>query len=415
MRRDDGQAIVLVAIVLAGLLLGLGLAVDSGELYVARRAAQTAADSGAWAGGVVLLGGGTPAAATTAAVADATRNGFTAGAGTTVTVSTPTATGPYAGDATTVEVTIVRQVTTRLFPGPRPVTARAVAGAAASGGSQALLVLHPTVNDALSVGGGVLRVTGGGIQVNSSSASAINIGGGSIAAQYTNVRGNVASGDAAKITPAAVTGAPVAADPLAALAGPSLVGLVTRATNGRDVTASATLDPGLYIGGIRIRNNGTVATLNPGVYVTLPGPSNSYGFSVSNNSQVLMANATAGVLIFNTYPTYPTPPVGGQTCGNVDFNGSGQVTLRPQATGTHAGITLYQDRACTNQLQLRNSAAWTLSGTFYVPSGTFTVNATSVASQSVQVIASRFALSGNHSFTIAQAGGAAARVPALLE
>src|SRR5687768_8520067 len=87
MRAEGGQAIVLIAIVMAGLTLGVGLAADTGELYVARRAAQTAADSAAWAGAVVLLGGGTQAAAAAAATADATRNGLTAGPGTTITRS----------------------------------------------------------------------------------------------------------------------------------------------------------------------------------------------------------------------------------------------------------------------------------------------------------------------------------------
>jgi uncharacterized membrane protein len=54
-RRDQGgQALILIAAALGGLLLGVGLALDTGQLFVARRAAQTAADAGAWAGAAVL-------------------------------------------------------------------------------------------------------------------------------------------------------------------------------------------------------------------------------------------------------------------------------------------------------------------------------------------------------------------------
>ena len=55
-RRDEGgQALILIAAALGGLLLGIGLALDTGQLFVARRAAQTAADAGAWAGAALEL------------------------------------------------------------------------------------------------------------------------------------------------------------------------------------------------------------------------------------------------------------------------------------------------------------------------------------------------------------------------
>ncbi|TMC06265.1 MAG: hypothetical protein E6J35_02985, partial [Chloroflexi bacterium] len=74
-RDDGGQALILIAVALGGLLLGIGLALDTGQLFVSRRAAQTAADAGAWAGAAVLYAGGSAAQARTAATDDATRNG----------------------------------------------------------------------------------------------------------------------------------------------------------------------------------------------------------------------------------------------------------------------------------------------------------------------------------------------------
>ena len=89
-RNDEaGQALIIIAVALGGLLLGIGLALDTGQLFVARRAAQTAADAGAWAGAAVLYAGGSAALARTAATDDATRNGYTSGTYISVTAASP--------------------------------------------------------------------------------------------------------------------------------------------------------------------------------------------------------------------------------------------------------------------------------------------------------------------------------------
>ena len=59
------------------LLFAVGLAIDAGQLYSAKRTIQEAADSAAFAGAVVLYQGGTSGQAIQAAKDDATRNGFT--------------------------------------------------------------------------------------------------------------------------------------------------------------------------------------------------------------------------------------------------------------------------------------------------------------------------------------------------
>ncbi len=86
--RDGGQAIVMIAIVFMALMFAVGLAIDAGQLFAAKRTQQEAADAGAFAGAIVLYQGGTVLEATAAAIADATKNGFTDGVnGATVTVN----------------------------------------------------------------------------------------------------------------------------------------------------------------------------------------------------------------------------------------------------------------------------------------------------------------------------------------
>ena len=73
---EEGQAIVVVAITMLAMLFGVGLAVDSGQLFNGRRTAQEAADAAAFAGATVLYQGGTVDQATSAATSDAALNGY---------------------------------------------------------------------------------------------------------------------------------------------------------------------------------------------------------------------------------------------------------------------------------------------------------------------------------------------------
>src|SRR2546428_4260565 len=106
--EEEGQALVLFAIVTLALLFAVGLAIDAGQLFAAKRTEQEAADAAAFAGAVVIYQHGTTSEAVAAAIADATKNGFTDGVNSTsVTVngcavaagcvSAPTS-GAYAGE-----------------------------------------------------------------------------------------------------------------------------------------------------------------------------------------------------------------------------------------------------------------------------------------------------------------------------
>src|SRR5439155_1542038 len=76
-KDEGGQAVVLIAITFLALIMAVGLAIDAGQLYVARRTMQEAADAAAYAGAVVRYQGGSVVQARSAAMDDATRNGYT--------------------------------------------------------------------------------------------------------------------------------------------------------------------------------------------------------------------------------------------------------------------------------------------------------------------------------------------------
>jgi hypothetical protein len=411
---EDGQALVVIAAAMAGLILGVGLALDTGQLFVSRRTAQTAADAAAWAGATVLYAGGSAAQARTAAATDATRNGYTDGGGVTVTTASPPASGTYTGDPGYVEVTITEQVATKFIPGASGgltnVSVRAVAGIGRSGSGEAVIVTHGTASGALTLSGSTrFTITGGGTSTNSTSATAISIGaGGQLTGTFHRVTGSVSGTVAGRMSPAPITGAPATPDPFATVNGPSTAGLPL--FGGQTITAATvTLSPGVYSGLVTVGNAG-IARLNAGVYVF------QAGFRSTGTGSIVLAS-TGGVLLYNTYSNYPLAPGGSPSCGAFQLNGSGAHTLAASATGSYAGMLFFQDRNCTTGSQITVRANTSLSGTQYIPAATHTIAVSASQTIASQIIANRLTLNGNNTLTMnfTPASVTGTRVPSLVE
>jgi putative Flp pilus-assembly TadE/G-like protein len=410
-RDEGGQALILIAAALGGLLLGIGLALDTGQLFVARRAAQTAADAGAWAGAAVLYSGGSAAQARTAATDDATRNGYTAGTYITVTTASPPTSGTYAADPGYIEVTITEQVLTRFLfgasAGRTAVTVRAVAGLARSGTGQAVIVLRPTGSTTFRLSNNTrFTITGGGTNTNTSNNNAVAVGnGGMLTATFHRVTGGVNAGDAGRMSPAPTTGVAAAADPFATLAGPTTSGVPVY--GGQTITnATVTLNPGVYSGLITVGNNG-IARLNGGNYIFRAG------FTTTGTGSVVLAGA-GGVLLYNANASYPAA---GGACGNLSLAGTGTLTLSASKTGSYAGMLVFQGRTCTNAAGITVRTGTSLSGTLYVPAATLTITAANSVTIASQLVADQLTVTGANTLTMTFTGAAVAgtRVPSLVE
>src|SRR5438876_5683268 len=193
--RDDGeegQAVVLFAIMMLALLFAVGLAIDAGQLYSAKRTEQEAADASAFAAAVVLYQQGTGAEAIAAARTDALTNGYSSGGvcvlstpgpcfdaatQTTVTVNWPPLSGTYIGNIKHVEVEITRQVKTSLVPAEaafNPVRARGVAGSEPLNNGYAVMALDSAPDNRAfwSASNAEVHLHGGGILVNSGGSNA---------------------------------------------------------------------------------------------------------------------------------------------------------------------------------------------------------------------------------------------------
>ena len=192
-----GGIAIFVAFLLTVLVGALAFALDGGLLLDNKRQVQAAADAAALAAATQLFvkypaiqasnftsydPGGT---ATAAAFASAAANGY-ANDGTTssVTVNLPPQSGPFTGRVAYVEV-IITYYQQRWFSSiwgtaAVPISARAVARGRWAGDGIGILVLDPSVKDALNASGGAGAVITGGAAtiVDSSNAEAAVVSGG---------------------------------------------------------------------------------------------------------------------------------------------------------------------------------------------------------------------------------------------
>ncbi|MEK7246904.1 MAG: hypothetical protein AAB092_00370, partial [Chloroflexota bacterium] len=127
-------------------------------------------------------------------------------------------------------------------------------------------------------------------------------------------------------------------------------------------------------GGISL-NGGTV-TMNAGQY-TLGG----VGFQVSGNTAI-----TSNGAIFYV------------TAGGINLHGTANLDFTPPSSGTYEGITFFQSRTLTTDLNLNGNASAGDSGIVYAPAAraTYSGNATT----SYQWIVDSFATNGTTDLTI---------------
>lgn len=427
-REQGGQAIVLIALLLLTLLMFSGLAVDAGQLYSARRTMQEAADSAAYAGAVVVYQGGTKSSGGAcgtitntgaqvylAAVADATKNGFTNGVGgNTVTIHNPPTSGSRCGDNRYVEVSISTNVRTSLVPaesGLSGVSVHAVAGAEPLNNGFALMALDPG-NDpsAFYVDSQAdIHITGGGILVNSTSSTAL-VNGQTNGCRFTvgapyevDIAGNTGSafyGCSSPVTPPPPVedGQPQVSDPFAAYPKPSTTGMIyCDNTNYATLpctalydsgTSTRTLNPGIYNYPIGAMGSTTIV-LNSGIYIL------EQGINAAGNADIV--TQPGGVLLFNTKTNYPNS-TSTDTCSALTLGGNANTTMQAMTTGTYANLLIFQDPICTVAMSIAGSgnATFNAAGTIYLPTAQFAANGNNVTLTGSQVVAKTIFINGGN-------------------
>jgi Flp pilus assembly protein TadG len=381
-RHRRGAILLLVALSMVALMSVLVLALDGGIVQREKRIAQMAADAAAQAGALEIYRTRSDLAVASA-TGEATRNGFVHGAGgKEVIVTWPSTTGAYTGN-NFVSVLIkdtVRTVFGSLLGRPKVVVNARATGGVTGTTSACVQTLDPDDKDALEVqSGAYVNATGCKVVVNSNHPSeAMSVTGSTLIAGSIDITGGYYA-HAATMTPATpATGQVPATDPLigTTLTVADTSGACAPGTDGAHLyynyAADATINPGVYCGGIKIAKSTTTVTFNPGLYVIKGG-----GLTVATDAHVI-AN---GVSIVNL--NAPLADGGASKFEPlVITSGSGSV-FSAMTTGSLATILFYSPRnqGVAGHVPLNlitSSATTTMTGSLYFPDQQLKVGASNV-------------------------------------
>jgi hypothetical protein len=398
--RRKGNVVVLTVVSLVAVIGFAAVALDGGLVQYNRRVAQAVADAAALAAADDLYynwqtnAGKDPLGTAKAkAFANANANGFTNdGTNSTVTVNIPPRSGGHSGLAGYAEVVVVwyqqRGFSAIWGSDPIPVTARAVAQGRWASFRDGILVLDPHASGSLNNnGGGTVNIINADIIVDSDSPSAaIGTGGGTLTAPNFYITGDpgTSTSGGASFNGTIWNGQTPTPDPLAYLPEPDPSTMPVQSKNPTHASGNQTLtlQPGVYEGGITVSGQASL-TMAPGIYYMDGG-----GFSFTGQGSL----SAPGVMIVN----------GPQSNSDrININGNGAVDLSPPTSGIYQGISLWQVRSSTNEVDISGNGGAQLTGTFYTQHGTLKVTGNGANNViGAQYISYDVNLGGNGGFTV---------------
>lgn len=392
-----GNLAAMTALMMPVLIGAAGLASDTIQWTLVRRALQRQADSAALAGAYALTQGQN---VTTTATADLSKNNNFTLSSTTIE-NAPTA-GPYAGNSTAVRVVLQAQSQlpfTSLFLGrATTISVESVAGLIQVG-DFCILALDNTNNVAITNSGNTTLNAACGMHSNSNGDPAITgSGSAQITASPVSAVGNIPTTSSVFVPGTTFQPYSVAQrDPYAGLPDP----VISNSPNNGDVKSNQTrnLTPGTYRG---MDVQGTL-NLAPGIYYVdgrAQGNNNNknLGFNVGAQGVV---NGTGVTIIL----TMSSPPTSGESSlvAGMNINAGATLNLTAPSSGTYQGILIYQDRRAVTlgeTIQVNGNSSSKLQGAIYTPKSQMTFNGTTGMNiQCLQMVARRFVFTGNSSIT----------------
>lgn len=380
---ERGQAIILIALSIVGLLGLVALAVDGGNAYSERRRAQNAADTTVLDAALAKLRGqnlyteGLARAASNKYVdSDATAASTTSDVN--VEIYNPPISGPYSGNAEYIQTFITATIPTYFgrVVGIPTITNRVEAVARAKPpiitppfNGNAIVGLAPEECKAVVYqGNAATTVTGGGIFVNSECPSAAFFNNAS-AAQLTapclqSVGGITYNPGAINIPSGCInSGVPPIQTPV--YPNPTCSGPASKDSN--------VLSPGNVAGNFPPAG---VTHLNPGVYCV-------GGNFRMNATEVLIGT---GVVI--------------RVEGDVRINGGAHLELSAPTSGPFTGLLLFLPEGNTNEVVINGDSSSTFSGSIMAPSSPISIEGTGALGLNGQVVGWTVNLSGTSSCSI---------------
>lgn len=366
---ENGQTLVLTAICMTVITGFVGLGVDVGLLFHAKRNLQIAADAAATAAALDYHYNGSVTSAQSAGQAAATANGVTNGSGgATVTINCPPASGPSIGDGITCKgfaEALVEQPTQTFFMGAFgfgsvQISARGVAGLAAGGGC--VYAVNP-LGSGIQASGGSSNISVPTCKVYDDSSLSLS-GGSSVDAKSINVVGSTSLGGGSTTSPSPNTISSFP-DPLAFVQAPTVPGSCTAVIN----NTSGTYSQGCY-SSITVSSGNTV-NFSPGLYV-VNGNMTVQGGTVTG---------TGGVTFYVT--------------GQVKFQGASSSTdLTAPTSGEYKGILFFQSRTDSQQFQFTGGSGGTIEGIIYAPDAQILFSGGSVGTLEADLIGGSLDITG---------------------
>jgi len=399
-KAEEGQAVVMTALALVGLLLMAGLGLDVGYLRYEKQQMQKAADAGAVAAASAKIYGGNY---TVAGKNDTAANGFKDGQdGITVAVNIPPNTpgDPFLGNKNYVEVIVTQPQPTFFMRvggfNSVNVSSRAVASMYGSPAG-CIYVLDPADPDTYTATGTITLSSACGLLVDSANTKAFKDNGGACT-QATGITlvGGV-DVDACSQPPQSgiVTGVAPFSDPLSYLQPPSFNGCDQ---TGLHINKDTAIGPGVYCGGIQV-SSGINVTLASGLYVL-----NGGGFKMSGGGS--LTGDPAGVMFYNTGTGN-----GSKKYGTIDIEGVNNtfLTASPVDTttganaGMLAGILFFDDRNASSYISnpvniITGGSSANISGALYFPSTALQYSGGTTQTAYTVVVAWQLTIAGNATF-----------------
>jgi len=350
---EKGQALILIALAIIGLMGFTALAVDGGAALSDRRHAQNAADTAALAGALAKIQGHDWVVL---AMERAEDNGYKSdGQNTTVHVHCPPESGQYAGNKNYVEVIIESTVETTFARvlGREKINNRVEAVTHVTPAEikplydgAAMVSLKPDGRGAFrSHGDNNTSIIGSGIFVNSGNGCAFEQVGNSVIDTPTGIQIVGSACMNGSITPATTitSGAPSVPYPPAILPAEPVC-TVNAVQSGNSLSAGnweGTFPPT------------GVTHLQPGIYCV-------DGTFMVNANEILDGK---DILIY-------------MRSGNVHWNGNAQINLTAMTSGPYAGLLIYMPLSNDDGMIINGNSDSSFTGTFLAPASDIQVNGT---------------------------------------
>ena len=358
--RQRGQVLIMTTLLLIPMLGMLGMVTDLGYMRYVKMTAQSAAEAAAFSavvdfhstvGGSVYTCGTNDVVCTTSqqtcdpanttpSILDGCQygeaHGFTADkltfeAGASGTPPTAPGIGTAAYWVTFRAYKTVPQLFSAVLGNYSGlVVGRSTAALVVS--ADCIYALDPSKASSISVAGTASLTSSCGIYDDSSANCAMSANGGAqIVAPNYDIVGTACTNP---LTPAPNLGVAPESDPLASLPAPdSKYPPCQSYPNGGGNGSTINLSPGVYCGGIQVKNNTVVFA--PGTYVLMGG-----GLSTQDTNSIIQGN---GVTFYNTFDP-SSNKAAYNTYQPININANSSVNLKAQTTGTYAGMLFFDDR-----------------------------------------------------------------------